>query len=131
MPGPENDIPQSERARIMREDDARGDLERYAPALAVGRPPELTPEQKQQLEHKLTEASERARASTYSAFAQADANLPRDRFHQVNAGNVVGSKADIAGMYPAASAAHQTQMPPELPIRDDIHTVFQERRPRK
>ena len=52
-------------------------------------------------------------ATTFHQFAQADAETPRGRFAAVDAAYVVGSKADIAGSYPAASSAHQTELPPE------------------
>jgi hypothetical protein len=47
------------------------------------------------------------------AFAVADAAIPLGRFTQVTAATVVGSTANAAGAYPAASAAHQTELPPE------------------
>ena len=50
---------------------------------------------------------------TFHAFAEADAATPRGRFSDVNAAYVVGSKPGIASAYPAASAAHQTELPPE------------------
>ena len=43
-------------------------------------------------------------ATTFHQFAQADANVPRDRYAGVNAAHVVGSTPDIAGDYPAGSA---------------------------
>jgi hypothetical protein len=55
------------------------------------------------------------RASTYSQHAIADAATPRGRFTQVETSTVIGAKADVAGAYSAASAAHQTELPPELP----------------
>jgi hypothetical protein len=38
------------------------------------------------------------------------------RFAQVNAAKVVGQSPAIAAEYPAASAAHQTELPPEEPL---------------
>ena len=38
------------------------------------------------------------------------------RFAQVNAAKVVGQSPAIAAAYPAASAAHQTELPPEQPL---------------
>jgi hypothetical protein len=46
-------------------------------------------------------------------FAQSDAETPRGRFSAVETSYVIGSKADIAGAYSAASSAHQTELPPE------------------
>jgi hypothetical protein len=54
--------------------------------------------------------------TTFHQFAQADVTIPRNRFDQVNAATVIGSKARIAAAYPAASAAHQTELPPEEPL---------------
>jgi hypothetical protein len=38
------------------------------------------------------------------------------RFAAVNAAKVVGQSPGIAAQYPAASAAHQTELPPEEPL---------------
>src|SRR6516164_5599144 len=38
------------------------------------------------------------------------------RFAAVNAAKVVGQSPGIAAAYPAASAAHQTELPPEEPL---------------
>jgi hypothetical protein len=38
------------------------------------------------------------------------------RFAAVNAAKVVGQSPGIAASYPAASAAHQTELPPEQPL---------------
>ena len=38
------------------------------------------------------------------------------RFAAVNAAKVVGQSPGIAAQYPAASAAHQTELPPEQPL---------------
>src|SRR5262245_7087545 len=54
--------------------------------------------------------------STMHAHAQADAETPRGRFSAVSAATVIGSKSDVAGAYPAAAAAHQTEVPPEPPL---------------
>ena len=54
-------------------------------------------------------------ATTMHAFALADAQTPRGRFSAIDASYVIGSKPDVAGAYPAASAAHQTELPPENP----------------
>jgi hypothetical protein len=38
------------------------------------------------------------------------------RFAAVNAAGIVGQSPGIAAQYPAASAAHQTELPPEQPL---------------
>jgi hypothetical protein len=60
---------------------------------------------------------EQARGSTFHQFAQADAQTPRGRFTQVEAATVVG--ANPVMNYPAASAAHQIQLPDEPPLGFD------------
>jgi hypothetical protein len=98
--GPEDEISQNDRARVMRQDhDARhGDvnayLERHAPALGAGRRlPELSEERKEEIERKIKEA-ERARGSTYFQHAQSANDLPRDRFHAVTKASLVGQSPD-------------------------------------
>jgi hypothetical protein len=54
-------------------------------------------------------------ATTMHAFAEADANTPRGLFSAVEAATVIGSKSGVASVYPAASAAHQIQLPNEPP----------------
>ena len=53
----------------------------------------------------------REQSGTMHAHAIADAQQPRGRFSAVETSYVVGSKPTIS--YPAASAAHQTELPPE------------------
>jgi hypothetical protein len=55
-------------------------------------------------------------ATTMHQFAVADAQTPRGRFSAIDAAYVVGSTPDVAGAYPAASAAHQVELPPEEPL---------------
>jgi hypothetical protein len=55
-------------------------------------------------------------ASTFHQHALADALTPRGRFSAVETSYVVGSKPDVSGAYPAASAAHQIQLPDEPPL---------------
>jgi hypothetical protein len=57
----------------------------------------------------------REQGGTFHQHAVADASTPRGRFDQVNSAYVVGSKPDVAGAYPAASSAHQVQLPDEEP----------------
>ena len=61
--------------------------------------------------------------NTYAAFAQEE-TLPRGRYDQaINPPTVVGAKPDVASVYPAASSAHQTELPPELPTGHDINEM--------
>jgi hypothetical protein len=53
------------------------------------------------------------RSSTFHQHAQADADTPRGRFSAVSNACVVGSQPTVAAAYPAASSAHQTELPPE------------------
>src|SRR5262249_25324126 len=56
---------------------------------------------------------------TFHQFAEADANTPLGRFSAISNAYVVGSKSDVASAYPAASSAHQTELPPEPPLSFD------------
>jgi hypothetical protein len=57
------------------------------------------------------------RGSTFHQHAQAQANeLSGGRFAATGAPRVVGSTPNPAAQYPAASAAHQTELPPENPL---------------
>jgi hypothetical protein len=58
-------------------------------------------------------------ATTLHQHALADAATPRGRFSAVETATVIGSKPDAASAYPAASAAHQTQLPDEPPLDDN------------
>jgi hypothetical protein len=60
--------------------------------------------------------------STFFAHAQADAQLP-GRFSSVANAFIVGSTPDVAASYPAASAAHQTELPPEEPLGFEINAM--------
>jgi hypothetical protein len=76
----------------------------------------------EQEERRLREAEHRRgliEGATLHQFAVADAAIPRGRFAQVEATTVIGSKLDAAAAYPAASAAHQTELPPEPPLGFD------------
>jgi hypothetical protein len=42
--------------------------------------------------------------------------IPRGRYDEVGKPNILAQSADIAAKYPAASAAHQTTLPPEPPL---------------
>jgi len=58
---------------------------------------------------------EQQRGTTFSQFAQADAEIP-GRFAAVAGANVIGSRADISGAYPACSPALAVQLPTEPPL---------------
>jgi hypothetical protein len=72
------------------------------------------------------EQSEKRRAlrenepSTFMAHTHNDVG---GRFREVEAMNVIGSEADIAASYPAASSAHQTELPPEMPLGYSINDL--------
>jgi hypothetical protein len=57
---------------------------------------------------------EQQRSSTF--FHQTHIDDAGGRFAAVNAATVVGSNPEVASAYPAASAAHQTELPPEMPL---------------
>jgi hypothetical protein len=62
--------------------------------------------------------------NTYAAFAQADIETPgRHGVAQTTPPRVIGATPNIAAAYPAASAAHQTELPPELPTGHDINEM--------
>jgi hypothetical protein len=66
----------------------------------------------------------RERGSTYHqhGVGQAD-EVNQGRFAAVGAPRVIGSAPNPSSQYPAASAAHQTELPPEQPLgysTDDI-----------
>jgi hypothetical protein len=64
------------------------------------------------------------RGSTFHQHAQSQAaELSGGRFAAVGAPRVVGSTAGVASQYPAASAAHQTELPPEQPLGIDINAM--------
>jgi hypothetical protein len=45
-----------------------------------------------------------------------EASLDLGRFNAMGKQRVVGGRPDVAAVYPAASAAHQVQLPPEPPL---------------
>ena len=92
----ESQIDQLERKQVLRNDElVRRQQE----------PPTYAPDQRQPPE-----------ATSYHQHALSDAATPRGRFSAVDASYVVGSKPNISGAYPPASAAHQIELPPELPL---------------
>jgi hypothetical protein len=109
-PGPEDDIPQSEKRRVMRQDaDVRhGDtdayLERHAPALAPGRQlPELSEAEKEQIKKRIAEA-EKQHASTYHQRAQSSVDVELGgRFAKLAPTTVTGQ--DPAKAWPTLPAS--------------------------
>jgi hypothetical protein len=92
----------------------------------------MTSEQEEQAEKlrvtlqdaDLRRQQQQAQATSFHKLAQADVDMqPHDRFHQVTAARVVGSTSSPAALYPAASAAHQTELPPEPPTGIDINAL--------
>ena len=76
--------------------------------------------QQQQEERRRTFAQDQSvpnPGSTFHAHAIAEAAMPRGRFSAVEASNVIGSTP--LPQYPAASAAHQIQLPDEPPLSYD------------
>ena len=62
--------------------------------------------------------------STFHQHAQAQADeLSQGRFAATRAPRVIGSTPTPASQYPAASAAHQTELPPEPPLGFDNPTL--------
>jgi hypothetical protein len=72
-------------------------------------------EDRERRETLLNDQRVREQGGTMHAFAEAEAGTPRGRFSAVETTYVVGSKADVASAYSAASSAHQTELPPEPP----------------
>jgi hypothetical protein len=60
--------------------------------------------------------------TTFKAFADADAEIP-GRFHAVASARVVGSTPNVAAVYPAASAAHQTELPRESSLGYSVNDL--------
>jgi hypothetical protein len=71
-------------------------------------------ERKTVLENDRKILEQQQQGSTFKAFADAEARIP-GRFESIAAAHVVGSTSDPAQAYPAASTAHQTNLPPEPP----------------
>jgi hypothetical protein len=63
---------------------------------------------------------EQGQAGTFLSHTHSDAG---GRFAAVGAATVIGSKADVAAAYPAASAAHQTELPPENPLGYSVEAM--------
>jgi hypothetical protein len=66
---------------------------------------------------------EQERAATMHEFAMSEASLDLGRYSAVSKQSVIGGEPDVAAAYPAASAAHQVQLPPEQPLGVDINSV--------
>jgi hypothetical protein len=82
-PGPEDEVSQAEKRRIIRE-----------------------------------------QASTFHQHAQAQADeTAQGRFRAIGTPRVIGATPSPASQYPAASAAHQTELPREEPLGIDINAM--------
>jgi hypothetical protein len=84
-------------------------------------------EQRDKLQTLLQDADVRrqqqAQGSTMHQFAQQE-TLPQGLFSApgaISTPNVIGAKPGVAAQYPAASAAHQTELPPEKPLGYACH----------
>jgi hypothetical protein len=64
---------------------------------------------------------EQQRGTTFHQHAVAEASIETGRFTAVNAAHVVGSQPAVR--YPAASAAHQTELPPEPPLGFSVNSL--------
>jgi len=71
-------------------------------------------ERKAVLENDLRVRRQREQGSTFLSHTHIDD--AGGRFATVNAAKIVGQSPGIAASYPAASAAHQTELPPEPPL---------------
>ena len=68
---------------------------------------------------------QQAQGGTFHAHAQAQANeLSGGRFAATGSPRVVGSTPNPSAQYPAASVAHQTELPPEEPLGIDINAML-------
>jgi hypothetical protein len=72
-------------------------------------------ERRETLENDLKVLRERGSTFHQHGLAQAD-EINQGRFAATGAPRVVGSTPTPASQYPAASAAHQTELPPEQPL---------------
>ena len=77
--------------------------------------------QEEQAERRRVFAQDQSlRSGTFHQHALAEAQTPQGRFSAHAAATVIGSKSGIASAYPAASAAHQTELPPEPALGYEI-----------
>jgi hypothetical protein len=61
--------------------------------------------------------------TTMHEFALSEANLDLGRYNAVGKQRMVGSTPMAATIYPAASAAHQVELPPEPPLGYSIDAM--------
>jgi hypothetical protein len=74
-------------------------------------------ERRATLENDRLVREQQQRGSTFHQHAQAQADeLSQGRFAATGAPRVIGATPSPAAQYPAASAAHQTELPPEQPL---------------
>jgi hypothetical protein len=71
---------------------------------------------KDTVENDRSVAREREQAATMHEFAMSEASLDLGRFNAIGKQRVIGGRPDVAAAYPAASAAHQVQLPNEPPL---------------
>ena len=85
--------------------------------------------QREQEERRRTlENDRRVREQRGSAYIDYYTLEAGGRFAQVAQATVIGSKATVAAAYPAASAAHQIQLPDEPPLALDNPALEPSRR---
>jgi hypothetical protein len=81
----------------------------------------LLSKQEEELERREVLGNDRRvreqQSSTFHQHAQAQADeINQGRFAATGVPNVIGAKPTPASQYPAASSAHQTELPPEPPL---------------
>jgi hypothetical protein len=79
--------------------------------------------QEEQAERKEVLENDKRLREQGSTFLDHQHDEAGGRFKEVGASNVIGSTEMIAGAYPAASSAHQTELPPEKPLGYDINAL--------
>jgi len=70
----------------------------------------------------------RVREQTGTYLSHTHDDIHQGRFAAIGPAQVIGSKADVASAYPAASSAHQVELPPEPPTGyciDDMEPLEQ------
>jgi hypothetical protein len=76
------------------------------------------------LRNDLLVRQQQQNASTFHQHAQAQADeLSQGRFAAIGSPRVIGATPSPASQYPAASAAHQTELPPENPLGYSVEAM--------
>ena len=80
---------------------------------------EISQAEKRSVMRQDADVKNRQQGGTFFSHALADAQIDHGRFAAINKTTVVGTEA---ARYPAASSAHQTELPPEPPfnVANDI-----------